>query len=386
LTRIPEYLLMLYSLAGTISITVSHVVMGLAALVTVADRGRRTRFVWRRTGLEAGLLAWALASVLSAALAADPVASLGKLKKLLLFGMVYWAPGVIEAPWNLGRLFMGLLFAAGATSLYGVLTFFLRGGEAPIAGFHGFYLTNSGLLLLCTFPAILFAACRRLSASHRLGAAIAGVSILSAQFFGCLPGAWLGTGSGLLFLAFRRRKPLLALAVPLGALLLALIPGEFQKTTRNLLDPDSGPNRARLLVWRNGLALFAEDPVSGWGLHDLRDEYARVMDGPEAPQGHMHSVPVHVAAAMGVPGLAALGWLLAATFRALARARAATEAKGFPRAVVDGAEAGTVGFLAAGLVEWNLGDSEILALWCFLIGTAICAGRIGRAAPGPAGR
>jgi hypothetical protein len=34
-----------------------------------------------------------------------------------------------------------------------------------------------------------------------------------------------------------------------------------------------------------------------------------------------------------------------------------------------------VAFLAAGLVEWNLGDSEILALLFFLIGTGIAAGR-----------
>jgi hypothetical protein len=47
------------------------------------------------------------------------------------------------------------------------------------------------------------------------------------------------------------------------------------------------------------------------------------------------------------------------------------------RATVDGVEASLVAFLAAGLLEWNLGDSEILALLCFLVGTAIAAGRLG---------
>jgi hypothetical protein len=380
--RIPEYLLILYSLTGTISIAMSHVVMSVGATIALADRGLRTQFRWRRTGLEWPLLAWAVATVLAAALASDPAASTAKLKKLLLFGMIYWAPGVIRSPWNLGRLFMGLLFSAGVTSLYGVLTFFLQGG-AQIGGFHGFYMTNSGLLLLCTFPAILFAACKDLRSSHRWGAAIAAVSILSSQFFGCLPGAWLGTGIGLVFLAIRRRKPLLGVAVPVGVVLLALIPGVFQETTYDLLDPESGSNKERVLVWGNGLRLFGDDPLSGWGLHDLRDEYARVKTPAAAVQGHMQSVPVHIAASMGMPGLAAFGWFLVAVFRALGRARAGTVTGGFPRAVVDGAETGVVAFLAAGLVEWNLGDSEILALLCFLIGAALAAGRIGRASDKP---
>ncbi len=90
----------------------------------------------------------------------------------------------------------------------------------------------------------------------------------------------------------------------------------------------------------------------------------------------MHSVPVQVAAAMGLPGLLAFGWLVVASFRELRKARRATAGCTFPRAVVDGAEAGLVAFLAAGLVEWNLGDSEILALLFFMIGTGIAAGRL----------
>ena len=64
-----------------------------------------------------------------------------------------------DAERNLGRVFMALLFSAGVTALYGILTFLLQ--DQPqlgtrIRGFHGFYLTNSGILLLCTFVAGLF--------------------------------------------------------------------------------------------------------------------------------------------------------------------------------------------------------------------------------------
>jgi O-antigen ligase len=377
--RLPEFLLVLYSLTGTISIAASQAVMSVGGVVALLDQGKRTCFRWRWVGLEAPFLAWALSCAVATVFASDPSASAGKLKKLLLLAMIYWAPGVVERRWSLGRLFMGLLFSAGVTSLYGVLTFFLQGGPAlghPIRGFHGFYMTNSGLLLLCTFPALLFAAARSLRLSYRIGAALAAISILLAQFFGCLPGAWLGSAAGFCHLALRRGKPWLIFGPAALAALLAWFPGVFQETTRDLLDPGSPGNRGRIAIWTNGLELFALDPISGFGLHDLRDDYARVSSAGEPLEGHMHSVWVQILASMGLPGMVAFLWLCRAIFRELASARSKTESDEFACAVVDGAEAGFVAFLAAGLVEWNLGDSEILALLFFLVGTALAAGRL----------
>jgi O-antigen ligase len=379
--RLPGITLILYSLTGTISIAASQAVMALGAGLALVDRGRGIWFRWVRTGLERPLVFWALASVFATALAADPMASADKLRKIPLLAMVFWAPAVIDRPWALGRLYTGLLFSAGATALYGVLTFFLQGGpelSIRLRGFHTSYVTNSGLLLLCTFPAVLFAGCRELSASRRWGAAFAAGSILAAQFFGRLATGWLGTAAGLFFLALRRGRPRLAALVPLAAALLLVLPGVFQETARNLLDPTGAANQRRVDIWANGLQLFRGDPWSGWGLHDLSDEYRRVKDPSDPTEGHMSSVPVHVAASMGLPGVLALVWLTVAFFRVIARARRKVETE-FLRAVVDGTEASLVAFLTAGLVDWNLGDSELLALLCFLVGTAIAAGRLGPA-------
>lgn len=383
--RLPEYLLTLYALTGTISIAASQLVMGGGALLALWDRGRGRLFRWARTGLEGPLLAWTLAAILATVLATDPLASADKLRKLPLWAMVFWPAAVVHRRWGLGRLYMGLLFSAGATALYGVLTFFLQGGPeiaVRIRGFHSFYVTNAGLLLLCTFPALLLASGRSFALSHRCGAALAAVSILAAQLFGRLPSAWLGTGAGLLVLALRRGHPRLAALVPLGAVALAVTPGVFQNTAQELLDPFSPSNAQRARIWANGLQLFESDPWSGLGLHDLREEYTRVMGPGEEPQGHLASVPVTVAASMGIPGLLALGWIVVAFFRTIARARRHADSE-LLRATVDGSEASLVGFLAAGLVDWTLGDSEILALLCFLVGNAIAAGRLGQATASP---
>ncbi len=376
--KVPEYLLVMYALSGTLSIAASQVVMGLGALVAAADRGRRTYLRWPDTGMEAPILFWVFAALLATVFADDPTASAEKLKKTLLLGMVFWPPAVLHRRWGLGRVFMGLLFSAGVTSLYGVLTFFLQGGPelgVRIRGFHGFYMTNSGLLLLCSFPALLFAGMKNAPASYRWGAGIAAAAMLMAQFFGALPGAWLGTGAGLLWLAVGRRRSSAGVVLLGMTVALFFMPPVLQRSASDLLDPESPSNRERARVWNNGWDLFAEDPWTGHGLHDLRDRYDRVRAPDEPIEGHMHSVPVHVAASMGVPGLLALAALLFAAFRALRRSRRRVLHDPFLRTVVEGAEAGLVAFLAAGLVEWNLGDSEILALLFFLIGTGIAAGR-----------
>ena len=389
--KIPEYLLMVYSLSGTLSIAVSQAAMGLGILIAAFDRRRSTYFELRPVGLEYPLLAWVIASLAATAFAPDAVASAEKLKKLILWGVLLWPSAVLWRRWSVGRLYMGLLFAAGASSLYGVLTFLLQDGAelgVRIRGFHGFYLTNAGLLLLCTFPALLLATCPRISASYRWGAGIAAFAMLASQFFGALPGAWIGTVTGLIWVSIVRRYVIGGAALLVAAVAVALAPPFLREVASDLLNPASPGNLDRIELWRNGWELFSQRPFTGWGLNDLRDAYALVKAPGEPTRGHMHSVPVHVAVTMGVLGLAAWAWLVGSFFRVLASAR--RQANGYLRHVVDGAEASLVAFLFAGLVEWNLGDSELIALLCFLIGTAIAAGRLSRLkedeVPQPPGR
>lgn len=118
----------------------------------------------------------------------------------------------------------------------------------------------------------------------------------------------------------------------------------------------------RTCMWQGGLAMFRDHPLSGVGPQDLQPLYERCKP-PQATEraGHLHSVPIQIAASRGLVGLIAFvllyGSLFAAAGRGLRRmAAAGALAAGLRTSVF----AMLAGFLVAGLFEWNFGDEEPL--------------------------
>ena len=102
--------------------------------------------------------------------------------------------------------------------------------------------------------------------------------------------------------------------------------------------------------------------------------YAEYRD-PDAVQEtnpHLHNVPLHIAAERGLPATAAwlwfVGFLVLALFR---RMRTADD-----RVPAAAALAAVAGLLAAGLFEYNFGDSEFLMLFLLLATMPFAAARI----------
>jgi O-antigen ligase len=88
---------------------------------------------------------------------------------------------------------------------------------------------------------------------------------------------------------------------------------------------------------------------------------------PEGWYGHLHNIYLQYAAERGIPTLFALLWMIGKILWDFARALrgkvAATEA----RFVLHGAIAVTAAILAEGLLEYNLGDSEVLMLFLAVV-------------------
>jgi O-antigen ligase len=125
--------------------------------------------------------------------------------------------------------------------------------------------------------------------------------------------------------------------------------------------------------------MVADDPLTGVGpnmvarvYEQYRPDYAVNKVNP-----HLHNVPLQIAAERGLPALAAWGWfvvaLIAGLFRMFRTSTATDQQR--PRMLAAMALASTAGMLAAGLFEYNFGDSEFLMLFLVLITLPFAAAR-----------
>ena len=139
-------------------------------------------------------------------------------------------------------------------------------------------------------------------------------------------------------------------------------------------------------MWEAGLRMFRDHPLTGVGLQDLKPIYARYKSPlAHEPAGHLHNDYVHIAATMGLVGLAAFAVLVASLFRCTTRGlRLRPPAGDVATALRLGMTAALVGFLVAGLFEWNFGDEELLYMLYTLIGLAWAARQWNEPGPAPA--
>ena len=358
------------------SITLSESSLFLLALFWLWRLRTETTRVTLAFPLAGPVLAVAAATLLSAVRSEHPAASLVDAKGLLLLAILYVLvdalPDVDAADRFLTGLFLLVTAHAGLSviqvalcprepvSLPLLARFFHRCDRAH--GFFSIYMTLAGVLnlvLLATLPRFFAPPGER----RRWMVPAWAVSALGL-ILTLTRGAWLGflAGATALSLVLRRLSALVAIV---GALLLTLLlflpSGPLGGRFRNLEDPTT--MRERLYMWQSGLAIVRDHWLTGVGPGQVKAVYPRYAR-PEAVRkttSHVHNTPLQIAAERGVLGLVAWLWLWLAFFvrggRLLERLGPAQAPE---RRLVAGSLAAVVGFLVAGLFEYNFGDSEVV--------------------------
>jgi O-antigen ligase len=190
--------------------------------------------------------------------------------------------------------------------------------------------------------------------------------------------AWIGTVVGLAVLALLRAPRFLWLVGAATAAVLLLRPAAV--TERLTLGDASTSDR--YYMWQAGVDMVLDKPVFGQGPGMVLAVYPRYR-WPEAThpmQPHLHNNLLQIAAERGLGGLAFFLWWAVALFAAAIR-EARGETSGGPGVggAAGAALAALAAVFAAGLFEYNLGDSEVLML-VLLLAAVPFALRQGRAA------
>jgi O-antigen ligase len=345
------------------SIAASQILLTVAAfcwaavLVIDHERLQAPRFFWP-------LVAYGALTLVSAAFSIDPRASLIDCKQLVLFLIVPITYRFVTGArsWTLLTVVLSVGAASAALGIfqYGLLHYDYL-GQRP-RGLLGHYMTYSGLLMLVIgigVARLLFGRKDRLWAALVMPALVMTLALTLSR------SAWIGAcvAAALLFtLKDFRLFAVLPIVLAIGFL---AAPTVVTQRFASLFDPTDATRRDRVAMLREGAHMVAAHPLVGVGPNMVKVVYEQYRD-PEAVEKinpHLHNVPVQIAAERGIPALIAwLVFLAVLTVDLWRRFRS-----GEHRAVTATALAALAGMLAAGLLEYNFGDSEFLMLFLILI-------------------
>ena len=309
------------------------------------------------------LAAYAVATLVASVFSVDPRVSLVDSKQLVLLVIVPLTYRLLRG--RRALLATDVIITVGAISAaWGIVQYLILNydnlGRRP-QGALGLYMTYSGLLMLVTCAAVA----RVMFANHhRVWAALVLPALLLALAFTFTRSAWVGAcvGIGILFL-LRDFRLIGLLPIVLGAFLV-FAPSALTArlySTFSLTDPS---NADRVAMMKSGWRIIKDDPLTGVGPDMIIQVYPHYRDKLAVNQRnpHLHNVPLQIAAERGIPALAVWVWFVATLVRDFWRRRRSE----FPS--LSNAGLAAIGaMLAAGLFEYNFGDSEFLMLFLVLV-------------------
>jgi O-antigen ligase len=369
----------LWSLVGIVaamqlSIAAAQILLAIASLTWLASHISRSerleapRFFWP-------LVVYAALTLASAGFSIDPEVSFTDCKQLVLLLLVPITYDLARGA-RANSVLSIVLTIGAASAFYGIVQYAVLNfdglGRRP-SGALSHWMTYSGTLML-----VICAATARLlyGTSGRLWAAFVMPALLVALSLTLTRGAWVGVAVGVTLLLLSKDLRLLALIpiAAIGAVLLA--PQSVLDRAGTILDPKKDLTSIdRIAMLEAGVAIVKDYPLMGVGPDQIERVYPRyrVPDAVKPTNPHLHNVPMQIAAERGLPALAAWVWFVVSVFAGLFGLVRKARNKSLAAAAIGGMAA----MLAAGLTEYNFGDSEFLMLLLVIITLPFAANRDG---------
>jgi O-antigen ligase len=357
--------LAVYAVAGALqfSIAIAEIFLTVAVVCWLA-----LVFLDRET-IEIPKFAWPLGAYIAITLVAtafspDPRTSLMASKQMVLFLLIPLVYRFASGP-RANTMVTVIVTCAAASAAVGIVEYgvlhYDNLGRRP-QGFLGHYMTYSGLLMLVVGAAlarVLFGERERMWPALVMPALLVAIPLTFSR------SAEVGVCAAIALLLLLKDRRLLAVLPILGALFFILAPARITDravSTFNLKDPS---NRDRLVMLREGVHMVRDHPVLGLGPNMVLPLYAqyREPDAVNAVNPHLHNVPMQIAAERGLPALAIWLWFVVGLILALAQKVRVKDQKMLAAMGL----AAVVSMLAAGMFEYNFGDSEFLMLFLILV-------------------
>ena len=368
----------LWSLVGIVA-TMQLSIAAAQILLTIAVATWLASHIARSERLDAPpffwpLVAYAALTLASAGFSLDPEVSFTDCKQLVLLMLVPLTYDLARGARAHSVLSVVLTIGAASAFVgivqYGVLNFDGLGRRPQ--GTLSHWMTYSGTLML-----VICGATARLlyGTSGRLWAAFVMPALLVALSLTLTRGAWVGVAVGIAVLLLSRDFRLLAVLPIVLAIGVVLAPQALMDRVYSIFDRNDLTSRDRVAMLQAGAAIVKDYPLMGVGPDQIERVYPnyRVPDAVKPNNPHLHNVPMQIAAERGLPALGAWIWFVVTAGAGLWRLLRTSRHKSLAAAGIGAMAA----MLAAGLTEYNFGDSEFLMLLLVIITLPFAANRDG---------
>lgn len=367
----------LYLLFSMVSISLSQIFLSLSLIFWIIILIREKQkfifpsFFWP-------LLVYAALSLVSSFLSVNPEMSLKDSRELLLLLIVPIVYTGFSEENVLKKANLALLASAYLSCLYSLFIVLFKpppGGR--ISGFMGNAMTQAGLLLLfsCMALSLLILGKERIRYLWGLGFLLSLVALILTQ----TRSAWVGLViAAALILFLYKPKALIIVPLAVGLFYLAS-PQPLKKRALSSFSLKHPWNKPRIEYMRAGIKIIGDFPLFGTGPDTVDMVFQKPKYGlsEEAKNNvHLHNNIVQIGAERGIPTL--LAWLafMVWVFLSLLKLLKNKDPTLYPFTVA--ALAGLLAFSIAGLFEYNFADSEITALFLYMITIPFSLARIQR--------
>jgi O-antigen ligase len=366
LAKLLPIALILYLLFSMLSITVSQIFIAVA-LITWFILFFQKRQSFHFPNFFWVLLAYAALSLIASFFSDNPAISLKDSRELLLFLIVPLTYTGFQKQGEIKTANLALLGSAYLSIVFSFIYFLVKASPGErISGFMGHYMTQAGLLLLFSALALsmFFFTRDKIRFIWGTGFALAAIALILTL----TRNAWIGIVI-VAFVILLIYKPRALIAIPIAiALFIFLSPQHVKRRALSIFDTKSYSNAQRIEYIKAGLKIIKDYPIVGTGpntVHVIFQKPKYELSEEARSNVHLHNNLIQIAAERGIFSL--LVWLafMVWVFYSLVKLLKNKDPTLLP--LTTAALAALLALNAAGLFEYNFGDSEITTLFLYLI-------------------
>ncbi|MCP5052560.1 MAG: O-antigen ligase family protein, partial [bacterium] len=284
---------------------------------------------------------------------------------------------MIHSEKRLRHALTAVLASAVASSLLGISQALIKGVSLDhrLQGATSHWMTYSGLLMFSFIFFFVFLFHEK-QKKRKIIIALSLVVILTAILLSLTRSVWVGIAVSVSIFIVYTRPRILYLAVPALILLVLVLPPSVKTRVTSIFDLQNATNKDRLYMAQIAFSIFKDYPITGVGPNNIEKVYDRYKPaGADLSNMHLHNNFLHVLAERGLLALLILVIAFIAVFAGIVKKmkRSVHDHDGSPphllyqRTVATGVLFAFIGFLTAGMFEYNFGDSEVKFLLFFFI-------------------